>query len=42
MNIQLVYVTGPDGKRMLTIPDESREWVIAFVRDNAATLYGIP
>jgi len=35
VELQLTYVTGPDGKRALTIPDEQRANAIAFVRENA-------
>ena len=34
-SLQLTYVVGADGTRTLTLPDEKRAMVIAFVRDNA-------
>ncbi len=33
MNLGLTYVTAPDGSKMITIPDETRAAVIAFVRE---------
>lgn len=36
MNLQLTYVTGEDGVRHLTLPDEMRARVIAFVREGGA------
>jgi hypothetical protein len=35
MDLQLEYITGADGKRVLTLPDERRAAVIAYVRENA-------
>lgn len=36
MNLGLTYVTGEDGVRRLTLPDETRAAVVAFVRENGA------
>lgn len=36
MDLGLKYVIGPDGTRTLTIPDESRAFVISFVREGVA------
>lgn len=36
MDLGLKYVTGPDGSRTLTIPDERKAFVISFVREGAA------
>jgi hypothetical protein len=35
MDLGLTYVIGPDGSKTLTIPDESRAFVVSFVRDGA-------
>ena len=35
MDLRLTYAAGPDGTKVMSMPDEIRDWVIAFVRDNA-------
>jgi hypothetical protein len=36
MDLQLKYVIGPDGAKTVTIPDDSRAFVVSFVQDGAA------
>jgi hypothetical protein len=36
MNLDLKYVTEPDGKRRLTIPEEIRARVVSYLRDGGA------
>lgn len=36
MELQLTYVIGDDGIRRLTLPDETRAWVVDYIRTNAA------
>src|SRR5438552_13393777 len=35
MNLGLTYTVGGDGSKVMSMPDETREWVISFVRENA-------
>jgi hypothetical protein len=35
MNPQVAYITAPDGTKVMSIPDDVRDAVIAYVRDNA-------
>jgi len=35
MDLGLKYAVGPDGTRAMSMPDETRDWVISFVRENA-------
>ncbi len=35
MNLDLTYTTDADGTNVMSLPDETRAWVIAFVRENA-------
>ena len=37
MDLGLKYAVGPDGAKVMSMPDESRDWVISFVRENART-----
>lgn len=37
MDLGLNYAVGPDGTKVMSMPDESRDWVISFVRENART-----
>lgn len=35
MNLDLTYTTDADGTSVMSLPDETRAWVIDFVRENA-------
>ena len=35
MNLGLTYTKDADGSKVMSMPDETREWVISFVRENA-------
>jgi hypothetical protein len=35
MDLGLTYTLGPDGTKVMSMPDETRDWVISFVRENA-------
>lgn len=37
MDLELKYAIGPDGTKVMSMPGESRDWVISFVRENART-----
>jgi hypothetical protein len=35
MDLGLIYTVGPNGTKVMSMPDETRDWVISFVRENA-------
>src|SRR4051812_5556946 len=35
MKLGLTYTKGADGSKVMSMPEENREWVISFVRENA-------
>lgn len=37
MDLGLKYTAGPDGTKVMSMPDDRRDWVISFVRENAQT-----